>query len=252
MIRSRQAKLGGAALILSGLTALGIVLVGCGDSDEPQQPSPAAPASIEGGEMRLTLVAGGDCTGTDCFVDAGSTFTLAVEVLEAPAGYILLQTFIDYGVYDPDASEDDAGPGTCDDDIENGPIENGLGDGVDRMDPDCVVLELTYLPTASAADEIFWTDLEQATAVRADDVGPGLLGHGGITGLIPPLPESSETGVMVQVEMSCPAEATTVPISLLLDGDPLAKTNGTAFIGPDGFTRIIPKVASINLHCVTQ
>ena len=195
--------------------------------------------------MRLTLVAGGTCTGTDCFVDAGSTFTLAVEVLEAPASYVLLQTFIDYGVYDPTASEDDAGPGSCDDGMDN-----GQRDGADRMDPDCVAVELTYLPSVSVADELVWTDLEPATAVRADAMGPGLLGHGGITGVIPPLPESSEIGVMTQIQMSCPAEATTVPISMLLYDDPLAQTSGSAFVGPDGAVKIIPIVSPITLHCV--
>lgn len=195
--------------------------------------------------MRLTLVAGGTCTGTDCFVDAGSTFTLAVEVLEAPTSYVLLQTFISYGVYDPSSNEDGAGPNTCDDGMDN-----GQRDGADRMDADCVVLELTYLPSVSAADELFWTDLEPATAVRADAMGPGLLGHGGITGLIPPLPESSEIGVMTQIQMSCPAEATTVPISLLLYDDPLAKTSGSAFVRAGGGPKIIPRVSPITLHCV--
>ncbi len=201
--------------------------------------------------MRLTLVAGGDCTGADCFVDAGSTFTLAVEVLEAPPSYVLLQTFINYGVYDPSASEDDAGPNSCEDGIENWTGE-GPFDGADRLDPDCVTLDLTYVPAVRAADEIFWTDLESATAVRADTMGPGLLGHGGITGVIPPLLESSETGVVVQLQMSCPDRAATVPISLLLYDDPLAKTSGSTFVGPVGRLKFIPTVTSINLHCVVS
>ncbi len=257
----RKANVGVSLLILAGLAALAIfLLAACGDSSESPELSPTAPGdgaagatptlrpgTIAGGEMRLTLVSGGSCEGTDCFVDAGSTFTLAVEVLEAPASYILLQTFIEYGVYDPAASEDDAGPGSCDDDIEN-----GMNDGADRMDTDCVVLDLTYLPTESAADELVWTDVEPATVVRADAMGPGLLGHGGITGLLPPLPESSETGVMVQVQMSCPAEAATVPISLLLYDDPLAITSGTSFVGPNSGIKIVPSVTPITLHCVTQ
>ncbi len=258
MVRLRQVKVGMSGLLLAGLGALGIFLVaGCGNSSEPPQLSPTVPsdgadvatgtprpATIEGGEMRLTIVSGGSCTGTDCFVDAGSTFILAVEVLEAPPSYVLIQTFINYGVYDPAANEDDAGPNTCDDGEDN-----GQEDGADRMDSDCVVLDLTYFPTASAADEVFWSDLEEATAVRPM-LGPGLLGHGGITGLIPPLPESSETGIMVQLRMSCPAAATTVPISLLLYDDPLAITSGSAFVMAGGGPKIIPAVTPIDLHCV--
>ncbi len=227
------------------------------ETNTPQPASPAstlergvprstsvAPRTSVGPEMRLTLVAGGYCTGNDCFADVGSTFTLAIEVLEAPASYVLLQTFINYGVYDPTASEDGAGPNSCSDGVQN-----GFQDGVDRTDSDCVVLELTYFPTTRAADEMLWTELEAATAVRPD-FGPGLLGHGGITGLIPPLPESSETGVMVQLQMSCPAAATTVPISLLLYDDPLAMTSGSAFVRAGGGPKIIPTVSPITLHCV--
>ncbi len=255
---SRKVNVGMRALVLAGLVALGLVLfAGCGGSSDSTQQSPIAPtdgaevanetplpATIQGGEMRLTIVSGGTCTGTECFVDAGSTFILAVEVLEAPASYVLIQTFINYGVYDPAANEDDAGPNTC-----NDGEDNGQEDGADRSDPDCVALDLTYHPSVNAADEVFWADLEEATAVRPM-LGPGLLGHGGITGLIPPLPESSEVGVMTQIEMSCPAEATTVPISLLLYDDPLARTSGSAFVRAGGGPKIIPTVSSIDLHCV--
>ena len=209
-------------------------------------PQPTPPTA-----MALTITDGGFCEARDCYVDAGSNFTLAVEVLEAPPAYVLMQTFIDYGVYDPNANEDGAGPDTCGDGIENAP-EDTEGrrnvDGADRRDADCVVLELTYVPAVNVEDEIFWSDIAAATALRSD-LGPGLIGHGGITGLIPPLPESNETGVMVRLEMSCPATATTVPISLLLYDDPLAGTSGSAFVGPDGGTKIVPAVSAISLHC---
>ncbi len=218
-----------------------------GDPDAPggpQDPASTSPDLTLGGAMRLTILDGGSCDAGECFVDAGATFTLAIEVLEAPADYVLLQTFIDYGgVYNPAAGEDEAGPGSCSDGIEN-----GARDGLDRGDSDCVGLELTYLPSANVADEIFWTDLAPATAVRAD-LGPGLVGHGGITGLTPPLPESDETGVMVRLQMSCPAAATTIPISLLLYDDPLASTSGSAFVRQGGGAKIIPTVAPITVNC---
>ena len=80
--------------------------------------------------MRLTVLDGGTCDASECFVDTGATFTLAVEVLRAPAsGYVLMQTFIDFGVYNPTASEDEAGAGSCSDGVGN-----GGNDGDDRFD----------------------------------------------------------------------------------------------------------------------
>lgn len=199
---------------------------------------PAGPA------MRLTLVSGGSCTGSDCFVDAGSTFTLGVEVLRAPAsGYVLMQTFIDFGVYNPTASEDGAGANSCSDGDDN-----GSDDGADRFDSDCATVALTYLPEPAVADEVLWADAAEGVTLR-EARGVGLIQHGSLTGLIPPLPVSDATGLMVQVRMSCPARAVTVPISLLVSGDPVAGTSGSLFVGADGATQIIPFVSPITLHC---
>ncbi|MCH8010018.1 MAG: hypothetical protein IIC91_14280 [Chloroflexi bacterium] len=222
-----------------------------GDPEAPRGPqAPGSPPSVltsdpAGPAMRLTLVSGGSCTGSDCFVDAGSTFTLGVEVLRAPAsGYVLMQTFIDFGVYNPTASEDGAGANSCSDGDDN-----GSDDGADRFDSDCATVALTYLPEPAVADEIFWTDIAAGTAVRVDTFGPGLVGHGGISGLVPPLPESSETGIMIRLQMLCPSASTTVPISLLVYEDPVAGTSGSLFAGPEGLTQIIPFVSPITLHC---
>ena len=209
--------------------------------------APEIPPSLSAAEaiMRLTILDGGFCDGSECFVDAGSTFTLGVEVLRAPAsGYVLMQTFIDFGVYNPTASEDGAGANSCSDGMENGSDEKA-----DRFDSDCVTIALTYLPEPAVADEIFWTDIAAGTAVRVDTFGPGLVGHGGISGLVPPLPESSETGIMIRLQMLCPSASTTVPISLLVYEDPVAGTSGSLFAGPEGLTQIIPFVSPITLHC---
>ena len=211
-----------------------------GARDAEDQP----PVPTSDGVMRLTIVEGGFCNANECFVDIGSTFTLAVEVLSAPASnYVLLQTFIDFGVYDPGASEDGAGPGTCGDGVGN-----GGRDGVDRTDEDCVRVDLVYIPSESATDEIVWADLSEGTGLRSD-MGPGLLIHGGITGLIPPLPTSSETGIVVQFQMRCPANAVRVPMTLLVYNDPIAKTNGSVFVEADGSIKFAPNVSPITLIC---
>ncbi len=194
--------------------------------------------------MGLMILDGGSCDTGECFVDAGSTFTLAVEVLRAPAsGYVLVQTFIDFGVYNPSASEDGAGPGSCGDGVGN-----GGRDGEDRTDSDCATVVLTYLPEPAAADEVVWSDAAEGVTLR-DVRGAGLIQHGSLTGLIPPLPISNETGVVVEVQMSCPESPVTVPISLLVSGDPVAGSSGSLFVAADGETQIVPSVLPINLHC---
>ena len=202
------------------------------------------PTAALDGVMRLTIVEGGFCNANECFVDIGSTFTLAVEVLAAPSSsYVLLQTFLDFGVYDPGASEDEAGPGTCGDGVGN-----GGRDGVDRTDDDCVRVDLTYIASASAVDEIVWADLSEGTGLRAE-MGPGLLMHGGLTGLVPPLPTSNATGIVVRFQLRCPANATRVPITLLVYDDPVAKTNGSVFVEADTSRKVAPNVAPITLIC---
>lgn len=221
-----------------------------GTDGDPEAPGgrPQAqeiPPSLSTAEaiMRLTILDGGSCDAGECFVDAGSTFTLAVEVLRAPAsGYVLMQTFIDFGVYNPSASEDGAGPGSCGDGEGN-----GGRDGEDRTDSDCATVVLTYLPEPAAADEVVWSDAAEGITLR-EVRGAGLVQHGSLTGLIPPLPISNETGVVVEVQMSCPASPVTVPISLLASGDPVAGSSGSLFVRPDEI-QIIPSVLPINLHC---
>lgn len=201
--------------------------------------------ATSGPEMALTLTAGGFCSAGQCYAATSSTFTLAVEVLGKPAAdYILVQTFLDYGVYDPTANEDGAGPDSCGDGFENG-IQ---ADGADRMDDDCVTVDLIYNPSAEPGGEIVWEDLSNFAAVRGEP-GPGLLAHGGLTGAVPPLLESNYEGVIIQIQMTCPATASQIPIALLLYDDPIALTSGTVFVEPDQ-TKTLPKVSPITMNCV--
>ena len=194
--------------------------------------------------MRLTISDGGSCDGDDCFVDVGSTFTLTVEVVQAPSSdYVLVQTFVDFGAYNPGASEDGAGSGSCSDGVDN-----GERDGVDRLDDDCVSVNLIYVPANAAEDEVVWVDLNPGTALRGN-IGAGTVLHGGLTGLIPPLPTSSAIGVVVQFQMICSASPGQVEVSLLVSNDPLAGTSGSLFVGADAATQFIPSVSPVTVHC---
>lgn len=208
--------------------------------------SQLAAASTSGPEMSLTVPAGAtSCAGGSCDVQLFAPFTLAVNVVTSPAaGYGLMQTYIDYGVYNPTASEDGAGANTCSDSIDN-----GAADGEDRYDSDCATTTLVYKPAAQLPDEIVWPDLDTDFDVKNQD-GPGLLGFGGLTSSTSPLVKSNFVGSVVEVELTCVAAGVQTIINLLPYNDSIAKTKGALFIEPDGITKVVPKVGSLTINCV--
>lgn len=183
------------------LAACALVLVGAGVFMARLD---GASAAGGGPEMRLTA---NDCAA-DCTFANSESFTLAVDIVTAPAsGYVAVQSFIDYGddlIYDID----------------------GL----------------------LAETEIVWADLEPRTAVRAS-LGAGLVHHGGLSGLIPPLPVSTDTGNFVEIKMTCSADDTSTQVDLLPLGDQQTVTSGTAFAERGPFTQVIPKVSGLLIHC---
>jgi hypothetical protein len=215
------------ALFSVSVAALGLVaflVVGTGTQRLHPQ---AASAAGSGPELTLDVTSGGLCNGTACYA------------------YSLFQALIDWGVYDPTASEDGAGPNTCSD-----LIVNGGEDGIDRFDSDCVTFELIYNP-APLVDEIKWPDVAPGALFGAD-MGPGRLVRGGLTSLLPPYPASSHTGPVIELDMSCPATPVQTTVSIVPYGDPLAVSSGALFIEPDMTTQVEPKVSSITLQCGKQ
>jgi uncharacterized repeat protein (TIGR01451 family) len=218
-------------------------------------PTQAPAEAVSGGpEMRLAVTGNVACPGGTpagiISVAASGNFSLKVRVITAPAGgYILANSFIDYATYNPAASEDGAGPNTCSDGIDN-----GGGDGADRFDlnpgttGNCVSKPLVYNPTAGASTEVVWPDCVAATALRSE-TGRGLVNHGCLTGLLPPVPVSSHTGDIVSLSMTCSAAFTTTQIQLLPEGDPVAGTSGALFVTPPN-TQIVPKVSGVTVRCL--
>ncbi|MCH7699956.1 MAG: PD40 domain-containing protein [Chloroflexi bacterium] len=177
----------------------------------PEEPT-ATPKPEEpvGPGMRLN-VTGGTCdhptAPSICHIPFGGSFLLSVEVVTAPeAGYILAQTFIDFGGH------------------------------------------LAYKPAASAANEIIWPDLADGTALRSQG-GAGLVNHGGLTSLTPPMPVSHFEGAIVQLEMSCSAEASSNTVLLLAADEKEVGTKGSLFVLPDA-TQIVPAVSGLTVACV--
>jgi hypothetical protein len=196
--------------------------------------------------MSLSVPAGAlSCGAGSCDVGTGFPFTLAVNVVARPAaGYALMQTYVDYGFYDPAASEDGAGANSCSDSIEN-----GGADGQDRFDSDCVSTNIIYKPAAQVSDEIVWPDLDASSALKSED-GPGLLGFGGLTSLTLPLPASTYSGSVVETQFTCVTAGVQTVIELLPNGDSIALTKGALFVEPDGITKVTPKVGSFTINCV--
>jgi hypothetical protein len=165
--------------------------------------------------------------GARVCVPAGSKFKLAVDVVRAPAaGYILLQTQIKFGTYDPAASEDGAGPDTCGDGLANGP-----GDSFDQFDSDCASITLAYKKAAAPAQEFLWPDLG-SFVVRSQLAG--LVNHSGLSGYVS-FPISYYVGPAVEVSMNCQETPSSTDVALL----PLSPQNGngSGFVEPNGVTQ---------------
>ena len=153
------------------------------------------------------------CSGDECNLDNGEAFTVSVNVDTAPDnGYVLVQSFIDYGP------------------------------------------NLTYNMTDAAGDEVVWPDGSSDVVVR-DSFVPGTILHGGLTGVIPPLPLSTYTGTVFELSFECSDDFSTNNVQLLPSGDDLAGTSGAVFTtvvvtdGVDVSTQVIPDTNSITVNC---
>lgn len=107
--------------------------------------------------------------------------------------------------------------------------------------------DLTYEATA-AGDEIVWPECDSAVALSAE-TGPTLVNHGCLTGLIPPLPESTFAGNIVEMTLRCSSEDSTTEVRLLPLGDPIAGSSGAAFVGTDMVTQTLPEVSDLTIIC---
>lgn len=189
---------------------------------------------------------------TECTVPLGGFFTLQVEAIEPPeGGYIGIQTFINYDTYDPDAAEDRLTPGTCSDGEDN--FEH---DGADIRDTlpaplgNCAGDGLTYQAAGTPGEEIVWPDLASADIALRARAGAGLVLHGGLTGLTPPLPMSTYVGSVLDLVMTCTSTESTSEVELLPYGDPLADTNGTGFaIEIGGAPHVPSKPDTLTITC---
>ncbi len=209
-VRSRRAFAAvGVAAIFGALAFLSFTSSGILWHD-----SGAASANTGGPEMVLN-VKGGECDDpvrpTKCDVGFGSPFHIGVHALGIPAnGYVLMQTFIDYGS-----------------DLVYKPAQPLLDEMLwpDRQDNTAIIFEpgpgLLYHGALT-----------------------------GIGVELSPFVQSTYVGKLVAVSMNCPDASTTTTVDLLPAGDPVAGTSGSLFVEYDTKVQFIPKVGSLTINCV--
>ena len=185
---------------------------------------------------------------TKCEIPVGGAFTAVVEIVAGPGnGYVLAQSWVDWGIFDPAASEDGAGPGTCNDGSNNDWVQDGVGD---RYDPDCfTVSDLTYKPRQAIIDELVWPDCLDALAFETGGADLGFVAHTCITGLVPPPPKSAYVGRLVELDLNCSSQPTTNDLKLLAYLQEGTETSGALFSFSAG-TQTIPRVGNLTVNCV--
>ncbi|MCH7698844.1 MAG: hypothetical protein IH865_07900 [Chloroflexi bacterium] len=165
---------------------------GCGTPTA--SPTPTSTATPGGPAMSLRIDAA-ECDNslqpTECNVGVGEKFVLSARADVVPVqGYLAFEAFILFGSYGPNASEDDAGPGSCSDGLDNSdPERDGGGDGIDHHDADCTRTPLTYNPDppeeGSSTNEVVWPDNAfalRAWPLAATEYLPGASEDGGLPG----------------------------------------------------------------------
>ena len=221
--------------------AVGLALAS-GSAAQAQETGPRLALNATG----LGITCDAPSEPTHCTVPLGSFFTLSVEVIEAPApGYINVQSWIDYGsqFYDPSLAEDNFGPGTCGDGMDN-----SNDTFPDRFDTDCVPAALTYHGTSDAGEEIIWPDVGSSDVVFRGETVAAAIHHSALTSLLPPLPTSTYVGNVVEIVMECSASESTTDVSLLPLDDGIARGNGAGFVESDGLTQV-PSSDTLTITC---
>ena len=111
--------------------------------------------------------------------------------------------------------------------------------------------DLTLQPRAEASDEFLWPDAGSDDVVVRGEPGPGMISHGGLSGLIPPLPTSSYEGALLELDLVCSDSFSRTPVRLLPASASRTSGSGAAFVRMDGTVQIdIPvKADSVIVNC---
>jgi len=97
-------------------------------------------------------------------------------------------------------------------------------------------------------EEVLWPGCGAGVRFQLDE---NSVGHGCLTGLIPPLPSSTYVGPFIQLSMVCSETPTSSELLLLQDEHPSTGTSGTVFVlsGP-GADKLLAEVSPLTINCV--
>ncbi len=109
--------------------------------------------------------------------------------------------------------------------------------------------DLTLQSRTEAADEFLWPDAGSDDVILRGGAGPGTIFHGGLTGLIPPLPSSSYEGALLELDFVCSDTFSQTPVRLHPVSD--SRTSGAGFVRMDGTIQVdIPtKTDTVIVNC---
>ncbi len=109
--------------------------------------------------------------------------------------------------------------------------------------------DLTLQPRAEAAEEFLWPDAGSDDVIVRGPAGTGTVSHGGLTGLIPPLPTTNYEGVLLELDLVCSDTFSRTPVRL----HPFSpsRTGGAGFVRMDGPVQVqIPtKTDTVIVNC---
>ncbi|MFV2070750.1 MAG: hypothetical protein ACC645_27600 [Pirellulales bacterium] len=110
-------------------------------------------------------------------------------------------------------------------------------------------MDLTYVARPETVDEFTWPDSGSDELLLRGESGAGEITHGSATGLIPPLPLSSYTGTLVEIDLVCSDTYSRTAVRLM----PAAsfRTSGTQFAYYDETTQVrVPvKTEAVTVNC---
>ena len=109
--------------------------------------------------------------------------------------------------------------------------------------------DLIYQPRAEAAEEFVWPDAGSDEVIVRTEAPPSGLIHGGLTGLIPPLPASSYEGIILELDLVCSDSFSRTAVRILPSSD--TRTSGASFAFRDGNIQVeVPaKSNTVVINC---
>jgi len=161
--------------------------------------------------MPMTVSTGGTCVGSTCTVPLSGAFTIQISGTGLAEGYIGFQTEVDYA-------------------------QLAASGG-------------SYKPTSAATDEIVWPDDSLPLRFPVAPTGTeGLVNHASSTS-IPALPESTFSGLMVELDFNCGGMNSSNVINLVPFADDNRNASGFSQSLADGAGRIPAKTTPLTIVC---